>query len=56
MGSNTAAPMSTKLLIRVKSDCSDEELNTLVTEALEADPYFLALRDPQTVTSEIEII
>jgi uncharacterized OsmC-like protein len=54
MGSNTAAPISTKLLISLKSDCSDEELNTLVTEALEADPYFLALRDRQTVTSEIE--
>jgi hypothetical protein len=29
-------------------------LSALVNEALEVDPYFLALRDPQTVTSEIE--
>ena len=54
MGSNTAGPISTKILISLKSDCSDEELNTLVTETLEADPYFLALRDSQTVMSEIK--
>ena len=56
MGSNTAAPMLTKLLISLKSNSSDDELNTLVTEALEADPFFIALRDPQTVVSEIERI
>ena len=54
MGSNTAAPLETRIAIAVKSNCSDEELSALVNEALEVDPYFLALRDPQTVTSEIE--
>ncbi len=54
LGSNTAAPMQTRLNIALKSDAPADELNAMVDRALEADPFFLALRDPQAVVTKIE--
>ena len=54
LGSNTAAPMQTRLNIALKSDAPADKLNSMVDRALEADPFFLALRDPQAVVTKIE--
>jgi len=56
MGKNTAAPTATRLLVTIKSEHSDEELKSLVDDALEADPYFLALRDAQKVATTIATV
>ena len=54
LGNNSAAPMPTRLNIALKSDTSDDALRAMVDQALEADPFFLALRDPQAVVTMIE--
>ena len=51
---NAAAPLSTRLAIKFDSTATDEVLNRLVDTVLEIDPYFLALRDPQQVSTHIE--
>lgn len=55
-GDATAAPLLTRIDIRIDSDASDEDLSSLINSALDADPYFLALRDPQKVETRIERI
>ena len=54
MGEASAAPLKTHLKITVASDADRETLQGLVDTALEADPYFLALRDPQKVETSLE--
>lgn len=55
MGEATAAPLVTRLDVILKSEASQEQLESLVKTALEADPYFLALRDPQHVETRITV-
>ena len=55
MGGASAAPLKTNINIKLNSDADPEILQGLVEEALEADPYFLALRDPQNVVTHIEL-
>ena len=53
LGSNTAAPLATRLTIKIESPAPRVELEAMVARALAADPYFLALRDAQKVTAEL---
>lgn len=55
MGEASAAPLRTRISIRLDSDAEAETLRSLVDTALQCDPYFLALRDPQTVETRIEV-
>ena len=48
IGENTAAPLNTRLLIKIVSEEGQEKLQNLVDRVLEMDPYFLALRDSQS--------
>lgn len=49
MGEASAAPLRTRIKITLASDADPETLRELVDTALEADPYYLALREPQVV-------
>ena len=53
MGSNSAAPLATRLAITVKTSHKEAEIQALVAQVLERDTFFLALRDAQAVTAEI---
>ena len=53
MGSNSAAPLATRLAITVKTSHEEAEIQVLVAQVLEKDTFFLALRDAQAVTAEI---
>ena len=53
MGSNSAAPLATRLLITVNTDHEESDIQALVAQVLEKDTFFLALRDAQPVTAEI---
>ena len=56
MGKASAAPLRTGVTIRLDSDADRETLEALVEKALAADPYYLALRDPQIVETRIEMV
>jgi len=53
LGTNTAAPLATRLTIRIDSPAPHAALEAMVARALAADPYFLALRDAQKVTAKL---
>ena len=53
MGSNSAAPLATRLVITVNTDHEESDIQALVAQVLEKDTFFLALRDEQAVTAEI---
>ena len=53
MGSNSAAPLATRLVITVTTDHEESDIQALVAQVLEKDTFFLALRDAQPVTAEI---
>lgn len=55
MGEATAAPLVTRLAIALESEAGQDVLESLVETALKADPYFLALRDPQHVETRISV-
>ena len=49
LGDNTAAPLETRLTIALQSPAPWAAVEAMARRALAADPYFLALRDPQRV-------
>ena len=53
LGTNSAAPLDTRLKIHVVSAASHERIQGLVDRVLEMDPFFLALRDAQSVSAEV---
>ena len=53
IGSNSAAPLATRLVITVTTDHEESDIQALVAQVLEKDTFFLALRDAQPVTAEI---
>ncbi|MGJ8531965.1 MAG: OsmC family protein [Alphaproteobacteria bacterium] len=55
LGDSTAAPVETQILIRVDTDASRQIVSDLVERVLEMDPWFLALRDPQSVVTRLEL-
>ena len=56
LGENTAAPTATRVVVDLKTDHSSEEVAPVIDLALETDPFFLALRDPQRVETDIRIV
>lgn len=55
MGTNPAAPLATRLAIALRSREDADRLEAMVDRALAADPFFLALRDAQQVTSALTL-
>lgn len=53
LGTNSAAPLETRLRISVESSAPTEDITAMVDRALAADPYYLALRDAQKVKAEV---
>ena len=53
LGKNTAAPLDTRLTIKIISNALPEVIQTLVDRVLEMDPFYLALRDAQSVSAEV---
>jgi uncharacterized OsmC-like protein len=53
MGQNSAAPLETRLTIKLTSNSPAEQLVQLVDRALACDPFFLALRDAQKVKTQV---
>ena len=53
MGSNSAAPLATRLVITVTTDHGESDIQALIARVLENDTFFLALRDAQPVSAEI---
>jgi len=56
MGDASAAPLITRLDVALESDSGEEVLEKLVETALKADPYYLALRDPQHIEIKIRVV
>ena len=53
MGSNSAAPLATRLVITVTTDHEESDIQALVAQVLEKVTFFLALRGAQAVTADI---
>lgn len=52
-GEDSAAPLETRLFIHVDTDVPESEVTTLIDRVLEMDPWFLALRDAQSVKTNV---
>ena len=55
-GEDSAAPLETRLFIRIDTDSLESEVVALVDRALEKDTFFLALRDAQSVKTDVSVI
>jgi uncharacterized OsmC-like protein len=53
VGDNSAAPLETRFTITVESTAPWEEVQAMIGRALERDPYFIALRDAQSVKTQL---
>ena len=53
VGDNSAAPLETRVTITVESTAHWGEVEAMIGRALECDPYFLALRDAQSVKTRL---
>jgi uncharacterized OsmC-like protein len=53
VGENSAAPLETRVTITIESTAPWDEVTAMVGRALERDPYFLALRDAQSVKTRL---
>jgi uncharacterized OsmC-like protein len=49
VGDRSAAPLETRLAISIDTDAPQGAVEHLIAQALAIDPYYLALRDPQSV-------
>jgi len=49
LGEASAAPLETRLAIRINTNLPEPEVSALIEKALGMDPWFLALRDVQNV-------
>ncbi len=55
LGTANAAPLETRLAIRVETDLPEPEASALIEKALSIDPWYLALRDAQTVKLNVTV-
>ena len=55
LGDNTAAPLETRLVVKIECQEPAEKIKELVDRVLEIDPYFLALRDSQKVSAKVVV-
>ncbi len=51
----SAAPSETRILIQIGSAESQEKVKALVSRALAHDPWFLAFRDAQVITTDVAV-
>lgn len=52
-GTNSAAPLETRLTIRIDSAAPWDAVVAMVGRALDADPYYLAFRDRQIIKADV---
>lgn len=52
LGSASAAPLETRLTIRIETSVPEPEVVALVEDVLTRDPWFLALRDAQATKTQ----
>ncbi len=50
-----APPLATHISIAIDTDATEAHVAAIVETALARDPWFLALRDPQTVTTAVTV-
>ncbi len=55
VGSNSPAPLETRIVIELRSAAPADRLAAMVDRALAADPYFIALRDAQNVKTQLNL-
>lgn len=53
VGGNSAAPLETRFTIALRSAAPWEQVTAMVDRALAADPFFIALRDAQSVKTHV---
>lgn len=53
LGTVSAAPLETRLAIRIETDAPEAEVSALIDKVLGMDPWFLALRDAQSTKTQI---
>jgi uncharacterized OsmC-like protein len=53
VGDNSAAPLETRVTITVESAAPWNEVQAMIGRALERDPYFIAVRDAQSVKTKL---
>jgi uncharacterized OsmC-like protein len=56
IGTGSAAPLETRLSIHVETTETEAEVTRLIDEVLERDPWFLALREAQTVKLKTTVL
>lgn len=49
MATNSAAPLETRIKVRITSSAPWDQVSAMVDRAMEADPYYVALKEPQAV-------
>jgi uncharacterized OsmC-like protein len=52
-GTNSAAPLETRLTIRIESAAPWDVVAAMVDRALDSDPYYLAFRDRQNIKADV---
>ncbi|MBU2868035.1 OsmC family protein [Pacificibacter marinus] len=55
LGSGHAAPLDTRIAIDVTTDAADSTVRGIVDQALAWDIWYLALRDPQQVSTRLSV-
>jgi uncharacterized OsmC-like protein len=53
LGDKSAAPLETRLAIKIDSDLDEDTLSVFVNDVLDRDTWFVALRDAQRVKASI---
>jgi uncharacterized OsmC-like protein len=53
LGTASAAPLETRLTVKIETAAPPAQVSAIVNEVLERDPWFLALRDRQVVKVEV---
>lgn len=56
LGTQSAAPLETRLSIRIETTEPEAVVNKLIDEVLERDPWFLALREAQSAKIKTTIV
>ncbi|MCY1128493.1 OsmC family protein [Frigidibacter sp. RF13] len=55
IGDGNAAPVATRILVAITTDADQGVVQDIVRRALDMDPWFLALRDPQKVSARVTL-
>jgi uncharacterized OsmC-like protein len=55
LGSGSAGPLETRIGIDISTDTPESAVRKIVDQALEWDPWYLALRNPQQVSTRLTV-